>query len=156
MRWFPPTNAAAVVAFPVKENIKIQKWRERVRERAWHQTERCMQQCIVGRSPPGRPRPKITADLPPKLLMSNISPFPRSLSLLSHMLARPGSQPPLWIRFHSLHCVVMETRIWVLHHFSSVMVAAVRRCNLCSQCRLQRQKQGPESHSAFSPEMSHD
>lgn len=107
-------------------------------------TEPSCQACLDA-----RPRPKITTDLPPKLLMSNISRFPRSLSLLSHMLARPGSQPPLWIWFDSLHCVVMETKIWVLHHFSSVMVAVVRYCNLCSQCRLQRQKQGPESRSAF-------
>lgn len=55
-----------------------------------------------------RTRPRFTADLPPKLLMPNISCFPiclcwsLSLSLLSHMLALPDSQPPLQIWFHSL------------------------------------------------------
>lgn len=69
-----------------------------------------------------RTRPRFTADLPPKLLMPNISCFPiclcwsLSLSLLSHMLALPDSQPPLQIWFHSLSLslsgVVMVTTFW--------------------------------------------
>lgn len=69
-----------------------------------------------------RTRPRFTADLPPKLLMPNISRFPiclcwsLSLSLLSHMLALPDSQPPLQIWFHSLSLslsgVVMVTTFW--------------------------------------------
>lgn len=91
----PPTDAAAVVAFLVKENnIKIQeKWRERKWERehgikqkdgiytAVHcGTEPSCQACLDA-----RPRPKFTTDLPPKLLMSNISRFPSlSFSAFTH------------------------------------------------------------------------
>lgn len=48
-----------------------------------------------------------------------------SLSLLSHMLALPDSQPPLWIWFHSLHTVVMVTKISALQFLSPVMGARI-------------------------------
>lgn len=65
-----------------------------------------------------RTRPRFTADLPPKLLMPNISCFPiclcwsLSLSLLSHMLALPDSQPPLQIWFHSLSLSLSLGLLW--------------------------------------------
>lgn len=91
-----------------------------------------------------RTRPRFTTDLPPKLLMSNISCFPSltphlylslfispSLSLLPHMLALPDSQPPLQISFHSLYSVVMVTNILVLQSLSPVTAALIWYfCNL--------------------------
>lgn len=72
--------------------------------------EPCCQACLDART-----RLRFTTDLPLKVLMPNISSFPSltlhisiclclSLALLSHMLALPDSQPPLWIRFHSPQC----------------------------------------------------